>query len=128
MTQQEKDLLLKVLCDGMPYGLVVEYKGKPYEILGYACGRLSLVKKYESRIAASPLIEEVKPYLRDMEDMTEHEQAEFSYFTYVEDNRYITTSLFEDATDWLNKNHFNWRGLPKERYIKVTKENNPYKE
>ena len=123
MTQEDKDLLLKVLCDGLPYGLVVEYKGKPYEILGYGCGRLSLVKKYESRIAACPLIEEVKPYLRPMSSMTDEEKEQTRDLWIGADTKTHAIRLI----DFYNKNHFDFMGLiPKDLAIPVTEENNPY--
>ena len=90
-------------------------------------------------------LERSLPYLRPMSSMTEEELAELSniisewfdkeLFDLIEEpfleyvlskiNYSISPLLF----DFLNKNHFDYRGLiPKGLAIEVTKENNPYKE
>jgi hypothetical protein len=76
-----------------------------------------------------PPSEFIKPYLRPMSSMTEEEYKEFSVLA-------VGTHLFKgplipsyDTLDWLNKHHFDYRGLIKKGLaIGVTKENNPYKE
>lgn len=68
--------------------------------------------------------EKVKPYLRPMSSMTEEEKEEISqklnYEFYVdedaalcaEDERHrIRLDLIEVYIDWLNKNHFDYRGF-----------------
>ena len=60
--------------------------------------------------------------------MTEEEKKEYNhmYDVYVGyEGMYSTINMF----DWLNKNHFDYRGLiPKGLAISVNKNNNPYKE
>ena len=93
-------------------------------------------------------VDEVKPYLRPMSSMTEDE---FVYFMGLRGRMLksheiqsimkesfnmplsigIGTTLgsYSNKIDWLNKNHFDYRGLiEKNIAIKVTKDNNPYKE
>ena len=95
-----------------------------------------------------------KPYLRPMSSMTEEEAKELSilcditgvlsikitdeYIDFEVDDGFssIETKIiwYNDIIssieifDWLNKNHFDYRGLiPMGLAIAVTKENNPYK-
>jgi len=70
--------------------------------------------------------EKVKPYLRPMSSMTEEEKKEFSVFGFevidhINANRdecpkYQVIEVFNfsgitEITDWLNKHHFDYRGL-----------------
>lgn len=94
MTQEEKELMLKVLCAGLPYGLIVHSLGTPHEQkLG---GYIPDIEYYC-----------IKPYLRPMSSMTEEEEKEF---------KEIKTSYHFDEdcyilSDWLNAHHFDYRGL-----------------
>ena len=70
-------------------------------------------------------IEEVKPYLRPLESMTEEEEKEFIDLAFridlKDDNAII------EQVDWLIAHHFDFRGLIEEGLaIAVTPENNPY--
>ena len=59
--------------------------------------------------------------------MTETQKNEYQYIT--ERWMYDSSYSISDSIDWLNKNHFDYRGLiPMDLAIAVTKENNPYKE
>ena len=62
----------------------------------------------------------IKPFLRPMSSMTEEEKD--TYDTLLACNAPWVVN------DWLNANHFDYRGLiPKGLAIAVSKENNPYK-
>jgi len=131
MTQEDKELLFKDLCARLPYyGLMVQYKGEDFNIIDIGFGRVTLVKPFMSTTSGSPLIEEVKPYLRPMSSMTEEEIKEFTSITenvLVIGKKY-TAILSIDSINWLNAHHFDYRGLiEKGLAIAVTKENNPYK-
>lgn len=73
-----------------------------------------------------------------MSSMTEEEQIEwYNYHHEIELNEvkssgdYLKAAILGEAAsiDWLNAHHFDYRGLiPKGLAIKVTKENNPYKD
>ena len=87
----------------------------------------------------------MKPYLRPMSSMTEEERKDFiecagyeveesengrHYDYYLKDfcGTEDAPCVNADAIDWLNVNHFDYRGLiEKSLAIEVTKENNPYK-
>lgn len=92
-------------------------------------------------------IEDIKPYLRSLSSMTEDEfykLKEYSGLTYDQ----LDLASFQNGTykcldfylsevpsyviilvfDWLNKNHFDYRGLiERDLAIAVTEDNNPYK-
>lgn len=110
MTQGDKDLLLKDLCARLPYNLMVEYKGETYSVLGITHGRLVLCKPFMSyTLGEHPLVQEVKPYLFPLSSMSEEQKQEYQYIT----ERWMFDSSYSigDSIDWLNKNHFDYRGL-----------------
>ena len=134
MTQEEKELLIKDLCGRLPYGTMV-----------YA---QNAVDWYDSEICTqvlSDVINEdyiVKPYLFPLSSMTDEQcktirnliyenfslDDEFSegiqFKTYGDilvwfDEKPINDCYF--IFDWLNKNHFDYRGLiPKGLAIDAT--------
>lgn len=114
MTQEEKQLLLKDLCDRLPYlENWVRYDGKDYVITGYGHGRVSLLSSmFSSGVGPCPLVEEVKPYLRSMSSMTEEEDKEFAM---LQTDFYVDGWLYPIAAvnmvNWLNAHHFDYRGL-----------------
>ncbi len=132
MTQNDNELLLKDLCARLPYGVKVRYKSvesEGYIKLGY--GNIG----YVPELGRGWWIE-CKPYLRPMSSMTEEEMEELeklqSGLLWRKDILHdIMLNIWykTDAIDWLNAHHFDYRGLIKKGLaIKVTPENNPYKE
>lgn len=132
MKMEDKELLLKDLCARLPYfENWVQYDGKDYMVTGYGHGRVSLLPSmFSSAVGPCPLVEEVKPYLRPMSSMTEEEKIELSrlcHFTAVSENcetiehgirildeisgDFYAPNIVVDAIDWLNANHFDYRGL-----------------
>ena len=120
MTQGEKELLLKDLCSRLPYNPMVEYKGETYNVLGITRGRLVLCKPFMSYTHDEhPPIEEVKLHLFSMSSMTEEQKEEFVDIGIREDLKYIEEPYKNEIRfsseslqiDWLNKNHFDYRGL-----------------
>ena len=113
MAQEDKQLLLKVLCDGLPYGIKCRWMKSNSQV----------TTLWPEDLAVLDNLPHYEPYLRDMEDMTEVEKQ-------IYDTLIHSTSLAHrnELNIWLNKKHFNWRGLPEDMYIKVTEENNPYKQ
>lgn len=119
MSKEEIDLLLKDLCGRLPYGVKIEVidtmiVGKTYKCVDVLdCYNLNRVKNKHYSI---------KPYLRPLSSMTEEQKRE-SPFELSLLNAFINgyISLFEDEEltagdivgilDWLNKNHFDYRGL-----------------
>lgn len=126
MTQKEKELLLKDLCARLPYHIKCQMEDdfiiNDSPLYDYILSEkhIELFRNHKGFY--------IKPYLRSMSSMTEEEKKEYNhmYDVYVGyEGMYSTINMF----DWLNKNHFDYRGLiEKGLAISVTKENNPYKE
>jgi len=116
MTQEEKQLLLKDLCARLPYKVMVSVQGGefdshkyPYQLTAVSkFGLDSFCRVYHPIYTpfGVPNVEDVKPYLRPMESMTEEEQIKRDeiFGNYILDNHpaYI---------DWLNAHHFDYRGM-----------------
>ena len=108
ITKEEKDLLLKDLCARLPYG--VKYRFTDKDSPDFELSELGSIMKY--------WIEEGKvlPYLRPMSSMTEKEQKEFVQFHCVKICPIVITDSLtieneSKMIDWLNANHFDYRGL-----------------
>ena len=133
MTQEDKELLFKDLCARLPYGvIVVTPKGR-----GYVCNINLTIFDYELGVNINPIIRDpfsindVKPYLFPLSSMTEEQEKEIQEITGNPDYACITRktdglelwlnfidtdptiwldAIFE-VQDYLNKNHFDYRGL-----------------
>lgn len=120
MKQEDRDLLLRDLCSRLPYG--VKVKSTFYNCDG-------TIWKYENEILTVCLlvypIERYKPYLFPLSSMTEEQKEEYNQ-SRLKDLRMLNSVLMErtiegnnfdrlvvayNETDWLNKNHFDYRGL-----------------
>ena len=111
MTQEDKELLLKDLCARLLYGVIVETpKGK-----GHVCDINLTIFGYEFGVNVNATIRDnfsisyVKPYLFPLSSMTEAQKNDYQYIAvrWMYDSSYSIT----DSIDWLNKNHFDYRGL-----------------
>ena len=128
MKQEDRELLLKDLCARLPYNPMVEYKGESYNVLGITHGRLVLCTPFMSyTLNVHPLVEEVKPHLFPLSSMTEEQKEELENLGWYFDNfeihnvneyfgtyryrEYVAHSDCFELIDWLNKNHFDYRGL-----------------
>ena len=121
MTQEEKDLLLKDLSCRLPYGVKAYVKHwsnlewKYYENVYTVkstfpslnevhvqseTGSVDVILGYPDYV--------IKPYLFPLENMTEEQKLELTTIKpYVSLNKNKEYLLF----DWLNANHFDYRGL-----------------
>lgn len=113
MTQEEKDLLFIDLSARLHYGVKVQTSlfENSTSIKGIAedeCWIYSDEDNYEWIN-----IEEVKPYLRPMESMTDEEQRTLNSMCYGVEmvSRLSGLKMFNKAFNWLNENHFDYRGL-----------------
>jgi hypothetical protein len=117
MTQEQKDILLKDLCARLPYGVKVQSTF-------YCCN--GTIWKYENEILTAGLlgypISRYKPYLFPLLSMSKEQKSELSRFCdcpiYVTnwnfrfpDYVHNTMNSWEKAFTWLNKHHFDYRGL-----------------
>ena len=123
MTQEEKDLLLKDLCARLPYGVKVESVFiNPDTKEHKSCG----IEVFDatSLLMIRDGLGEFKPYLFPLSSMTEAQQEEFDRI-YADDMQVVACNLKNKLDgkpyetnfghyrhiDWLNKNHFDFRGL-----------------
>lgn len=112
MTQEDKELLLKDLCARLPYGVKISIpelftNKETVETLNEIFkGDDSLYRVNDSGM----LIKYIKPYLFPLSSMTE-EQLPY-YITTLKYNKEVGEMVETlDTFDWLNKNHFDYRGL-----------------
>lgn len=125
MTPEEKKLLFKDLSGRLPYGVKVRYSSY-YEFI--TCTLDTVTPKYKcvdlwskNACFTSIFVDKIKPYLFPMSSMTDEQKKEFedNFVTYLP---YITGGWYNikyidrfyapiEIIDWLNKNHFDYRGL-----------------
>ena len=122
MTQEDKDLLLKDLCARLPYGVKVESVFiNPDSKEHKSCG----IEVFDatSILMINDGLGEFKPYLFPLSNMTEEQQKEANIFDDMDmdilsenlgrnhrNKTNIPTATY-NYIDWLNKNHFDYRGL-----------------
>lgn len=125
MTCEEENLLLKDLCARLPYGVKALNKDEVITIKAYISDLVI------DEVGISHMIEDCKPYLFPISSMTEEQLYELKEITDLKYN-YNTLELIErsethktlefwleevpqykviEVFDWLNKNHFDYRGL-----------------
>ena len=132
MKQEDKELLLKDLCARIPYGVkmnhIADNEHSPKTLIGVAKDMITLkgLGGYECVD-----VEHYKPYLFPLSSMTEEQFVELKVFAdliYESDtlelvewnDNYKTLEFWLEEVpsycvikvfDWLNKNHFDYRGL-----------------
>ena len=129
MTQEDKDLLFKDLCVRLPYQLKVKIptlqEDTIFTLVGICEDYITVIKDNGSYFDIYTSID-CFPLLPPKSSMTEEEKQELNNI--LEFQYYSDDSCMCESTDWLNANHFDYRGLiPKGIAIAVTKDNNPYK-
>lgn len=117
MTQKQKQLLLVDLCARLQNKVMI-YLYTSSEITGSTIVLNSSIYGFiEDVLNNSPYeIKEIKPYLRPMSSMTEEERDEYTDIKKGEYNGCVLTGKGDPDTefllvDWLNKHHFDYRGL-----------------
>ena len=108
MTQEDKELLLKDLCARLPYGVKIEFTWWVIDEGTYINATLE-PDHIEQLLNNEDSITEIKPYLFPLSSMTEEQKKEYQYIT--ERWMYDSSYSISDSIDWLNKNHFDYRGL-----------------
>ena len=124
MSTKDKELLLKDLCARLPYEVkgIITYdeNNTTFTVEGIDNNVLHLSDAEEC------YVEDFKPYLRSMSSMTKEEKIEYLNACGNEMDNALSSPRYS-GIDWLNKNHFDYRGLiPRGLAIKITKENNTY--
>ena len=122
MTQKDKEILIQDLCGRLPYGVKAYIKNwsnlsrKYYEgvyIVKSIDPSLNSILADSERSSVDVIVGyddyEIKPYLFPLSSMIEKQKKEYQYIT--ERWMYDSSYSISDSTDWLNKNHFDYRGL-----------------
>ena len=129
MTKEDKELIFKDICARLPYGVHIlvhdtfKYSTVPFQnayLKAYDASELidsiSLNLRYSSKdkpfnriIKEHKDYLEIKPCLFPLSSMTDKQKNEYQYIT----ERWMNDSSYSisDSIDWLNKNHFDYRGL-----------------
>jgi len=102
MTQQDKDLLLRDLSARLPYGVKININGEEDTLLELGVDTGWINASYD--------IDDVRPYLRSLSNMTEEEYEEYYNISYGMNN-IGSKYKYYDLCDWFNKHHFDYRGL-----------------
>ena len=98
MTQEDKELLLKDLCARLPYGVIIQIKDWAVLDAELKIGNIN-------RLRINGV--ELKPYLFPMSSMTDEQYKEYWELEHSGNMERLSIP----ALDWLNKNHFDYRGL-----------------
>lgn len=101
MIQEQKQLLLIDLCARLPYGFII------YRLSDNANLKISNIGDFAHFLEYSEG-EEFKLYLRPMSSMTDEEENKYNSLNAYEIGIFPQT---EEAFDWLNAHHFDYRGL-----------------
>ena len=118
MTREDKELLFKDLCARLPYGVKVQCEDYLFPFDKDHMGIGMLYHDFNGNPLESPKIilsgcyygEDIKPYLFPMSSMSD-EQLPYYITTlkYSEETRGMVET--PNSFDWLNKNHYDYRGL-----------------
>ena len=103
MTQEERQLLLVDLSARFPYNVVVDCRD---EVSRFTC---YLTSDMLWEIQNNNCYWEYKPYLFPLSSITEEQERE--YGSLLEVDIYGIGYDTVESIDWLNKNHFDYRGL-----------------
>ena len=127
MTQEDKKLLMTDLCARLPFGVKVHIKGLDYEfdskLVEIYNGTGCTVKVSSANDMVYDL-DEVRPYLRPLDSMTDEEKNDILYILnfefYVDDDfalcanddrHRIRLSLIRKYMAWLYRHHFDYQDL-----------------
>lgn len=136
MTQRDKKLLLKDLCARLPYGVkvkVVLLHSEEYKYTYVNAKLIYIDLDYTGVLSDNGFIlqqdiSELKPYLFPLSNMTEEQYKSLEEsgilsncshsYEYVNPHIHGVSFIFKgfktyslELIEWLNKNHFDYRGL-----------------
>ena len=111
LLNSDKEFLLKDLCARLPYGVKVQYQ---------VGNQLPDIKTFNAKqydeLSKGSYIDDwlkctFKPYLFPLSSMTEEQKKEYAHILVMSSNLAYSQLLGMTVYDWLNKNHFDYRGL-----------------
>lgn len=109
MEKETRNLLLADLSGRVPYGVKIQVTIKDVvcQVDVYSVFNDGGVYVKDDNFIDSVDIAEVKPYLFPLSSMTEEEIKEYKHLVAFSGS----SNGAANFTDWLNKNHFDYRGL-----------------
>lgn len=120
MLQENKELLLKDLCERLHYGVKVHAKYTDLEETIEVDGIVKMIDDDgvvgievicdTSSAWTYVQIDNIKPYLFPLSSMNEEQYDEYTNMGYSVTERWWSMANYHQI-DWLNKNHFDYRGL-----------------
>ena len=108
-----KEILIRDLCARLPYDVKVLYDNKVFSI-DYVSSIHEEIK-LDTRDNYTINVSDVKPYLFPLSSMTEEQKMflkQQNWCIAISTSGTIETTV--EGIDWLNKNHFDFRGLIEE--------------
>lgn len=115
MTQEEKNLLLKVLCAILPYKLhcrVFRLNGDIKEnddiLYGVIGDNVVTLKSDKDECL---MYYQIKPYLRPMSEMTDEERNELYELTHAGSEEWTFSHNAYVVINWMNSKHLDFCGL-----------------
>lgn len=143
MTKEDKEILFKTLCMLLPYNVKCEVNDRGVKVIGTLNGYTPLTdgsklfglsnKEYDApdkywQPKAQFPVEEIKPCLRKLSNMTDEEKEEIEehygfhicvneiniwYHTegYWDEDDQCSSKDYLKLIDWLNEHHFDYNGL-----------------
>ena len=125
---QDKELLFKDLCARMPYGVMCHIKGEKDAMPLHSC--ITDIYAFDFKLGENSYltfrtVDEIKPYLFPLSSMTEEQYWEMQKLSgedclehmeisknFRNNTDFSNLPLYEyRVIDWLNRNHFDYRGL-----------------
>lgn len=120
MKQEHKEILIRDLCGRLPYGVKAYIKkwskldSKYYEgvyTVESIDTSLNTIIADSERSCVEVIVgyddSEIKPYLFPLSSMTDEQYKEYWELEHSSNMEHLSIP----ALDWLNKNHFDYRGL-----------------
>ena len=110
MTQENKNLLLKDICERLPYGIKcinTNWTKDGYVEVSNVWAKEQKVQIFEDWVG----IEYCKPYLRPMSSMTEEEKQQYWDLCYQDQDDIWGKCRFDKIVDFCLERHLDYRGL-----------------
>ena len=113
MTREQEDLLWKDLCTRLPYRVKfkVKYQDDTWRVLIiYKYGKIYVIGAGGYPIEVN--LTDCQPYLFPLSSMTEEQKMFLKQQNWcIATSTSGTVETTVEGIDWLNKNHFDYRGL-----------------
>ena len=111
MTQEDRELLLRDISARLPHGVKIQVYYEEMAGSGYFDETVWTVDNDEPFHVNDRWIENIKPYLRPISSMSEEQKEEFAHVIVTCGTIGSSLLTHMSVEDWLNKNHFDYRGL-----------------